>query len=1121
MRRGLRRGFPAGHHLPLAVLVLVLLLSVVAAALLHRFVLDQQEARFGREVSAHTASLRDRLSDYENLLRASRSFWRVEQGPDQTTFSTYVDNLDLRRRFPGVLAVGFVRWSGPPGRPARATIERIAPLADVNRAALGFDMMAEPRRREAILLAREREDIQVSQPVKLVQRGPDGQPLNGMLLFLPVREAGQLEGLVYLALRTDQFLAGLTPPDATPGVTVRTLLNGQPLGGSAFAALPGQAAFSAATRVNTAGAQWQLVFSAPGSFGRDAAAAVPVAVLVAGLLVAGLAFLLMQAQVRARQRAEEASATLSLSRARLERSRAEFEAIFQSIQDAAVFADLSGRVQLVNRALASQFGHTPEALIGQPLSRLHVDRRLENRAAFQALTTPYRRADGTVFSGEAQRSEVTGAGGEVLGLLEVVRDVTGRLEAERAVQAGERRSRAVLDAIPHILWVSDPQGQVTYVNAQHRERLAPVAPDGSPENQAGVRERVHPEDRPVYARMWEDAYASGERAQSEVRLAVGEGGTYRWFVLRVAPISVEPGAGGPGGGRVTEWVASATDIHDRLEAEQLAQRNGERYRAVVEGMPQIVWLTDPQGQPTYFNRRWDEYVGQDRARFGFLSLLHPEDRAEYQARWAAAVRAGRPFEAEHRLLSKEGRYRTFVTRGLPVHRGAGPQAGGAAQDGGGGREEVAEWVGTSTDVDDQVYAEAAARLLANVSERLSARAEDPLASRGAHYRAALDLITGRLTEGAGLWGTAPELRLLAASRLDPEGVSPAARGATRAAVTQALRGEDPVFVHAEDSPLLYEVGAAGAMLYPLAGRNGAARGVLGLTYRQAPTDRDHDLALELAQRFATALDNDALRLEAEAAQADLRALNTSLEERVQLRTLELQDANRELEAFSYSVSHDLRTPLRHIVGFGDLLRKDAAGSLSPKSERYLGVITDAAGRMSRLIDDLLEFSRMGRQELRRGPVDLGGVVREVWASLEPDRAGRDVTLDLGPLPTVQGDAALLTQVFANLLSNALKYSRTREHARVWVQAQLAGEEVTVTVRDNGVGFDPRYTDKLFGVFQRLHRAEEFEGTGIGLANVRRIVVRHGGRVQAEAVPGEGATFQVTLPLSGAPQEAPA
>jgi PAS domain S-box-containing protein len=1099
------RVLPRDRRLPLAVLALVLLLSVVAAALLNRFVMAQQEARFGRETGAYTDSLRGRLGDYENLLRATRSFWEVESAlngnpPDQAAFSAYVDNLALDRQFPGVLAVGFARWTElpggqsrggqSPGSPSRAVIERVAPLNDVNRAALGFDMLGEPNRRAGILLAREREATQVSQPVPLIQRGDDGQPLNGMLLFLPVRESGVVQGVVYLALRTDAFLTGLMPPDALPGVTVRTLLNGETLetpdpAGDADAS----AAFRDAARLSVAGAEWRLVFSAPGSFGRDAAAAVPISVLVAGLLVSGLAFLLMQSQVRARERAEEVSDRLAQSRIHLERSRAEFEAIFQAIQDAAAFADGEGRVRLVNRALAGQFGYAPESLIGQPLAQLHLDRRLEGRATFQAITTPYRRADGSVFSGEAQRSEVVGTQGEGLGLLEVVRDVTERLEAGRAVQAGERRSRAVLDAIPHMLWVSDPGGAVTYVNAQHRERLG----------QEYVRGRVHPGDRATYARLWEDAYGSGTRAECEVRLAVGEGGAYRWFVLRVAPISEG------GSGTVTEWVASATDIHDRLEAEQLAQRNGERYRAVVEGMPQIVWLTDPLGQPTFFNRRWDEYVGPGRAGYGFLSLLHPEDRAEYQARWAAAVRAGRPFEAEHRLLGRDGRYRTFVTRGLPVHD---PQ----------GR--VSEWVGTSTDVDDQMSAEAAARLLADVSERLSARAVDPLAARTEHYRAALDLITARLAESAGLWGTSPTLALLATSHLDPARVSAAAREATRQAIAQVVRGEEPLFVQAAASPLLYEVNATGATLYPLTGRDGAVRGVLGLTYRQTPTDHDHDLALELAKRFATALDNDALRLEAEGAQADLQALNQSLEERVQQRTLELQEANRELEAFSYSVSHDLRTPLRHIVGFGDLLRKDAAGAggLPPRSERYLGVMTEAAGRMSRLIDDLLEFSRMGRQELRRGPVDLGAVIAEAWQTLDPDRAGRDVTLEVAALPTLQGDAALLTQVFTNLLSNALKYSRTRTPARIGVDAQQQGEEVTVTVRDNGVGFDPRYTDKLFGVFQRLHRAEDFEGTGIGLANVRRIVTRHGGRVSAEGRPGQGAAFHVTLPLTQAAPE---
>ncbi|MDL2344099.1 PAS domain S-box protein, partial [Deinococcus sp. MIMF12] len=856
------------------------------------------------------------------------------------------------------------------------------------------------------------------------------------------------------------------------------------------------AAFEREVRQELVGGVWTQTLRAPASFGRDAAAAVPVAVLVAGMLVAGLTHLLMEAQVRARRRAEEALTSLARSRLQLEQSQAEFEAIFHAILDAAVFTDDEGRVLRVNRALERQFGYLPAELRGQGLERLHLDRRLEGRATFDLITTPYRRADGSVFSGEAQRSAVVGPHGESLGFLEVIRDVSERVEAERARQAEERRSRAILDAIPHTLLVSDPAGRVTYVNAQHRERLGGAELEG----------QIHPEDRAAYDAMWARATGEGTQAQCEVRLRVSGNGDSagRWFGVRVAPIRSEAG-------EVTEWVASATDIHDRLEAERRAQRDEARYRGVLEGVPQIVWLSSASGEVTYFNRRWTEYVGKERAAEPFASLLHPEDRAEYLLRWKDALRARRPFEAEHRLLGEGGRYRTFVTRALPLG------------DAGGTEGPMLEWVGTSTDVDDQVYAEGSARLLATVSEHLSARADDPLASRSENYRAALDLVTGRLAESAGLWVTAPDRQLLASSRLTPGQISPGVRAATEQALRRVTQADQPLHLDAGSTPMLYEVGATGAVFYPLIGRDGAARGVLALTYRQPPGDRDHDLAAELAQRFATALDNDALRLEAEQAHADLQALNQSLEERVVLRTLELQDANRELEAFSYSVSHDLRTPLRHIVGFGDLLRKDASasGALSPKSERYLGVITDAAGRMSRLIDDLLEFSRMGRQELRRGPVDLGAVVREAWKDLDPDRAGRDVAFEVGELPTVQGDAALLGQVFANLLSNALKYSRTREQALISVGGLQEGEEVTVTVRDNGVGFDPRYADKLFGVFQRLHRAEEFEGTGIGLANVRRIVVRHGGRVRAESLPGEGAAFHVTLPLRGPAGEAQA
>ncbi|MBZ9713627.1 hypothetical protein K7W41_10115 [Deinococcus multiflagellatus] len=227
----------------------------------------------------------------------------------------------------------------------------------------------------------------------------------------------------------------------------------------------------------------------------------------------------------------------------------------------------------------------------------------------------------------------------------------------------------------------------------------------------------------------------------------------------------------------------------------------------------------------------------------------------------------------------------------------------------------------------------------------------------------------------------------------------------------------------------------------------------------------------------------------------------------------LQAANEELEAFAYSVSHDLRAPVRHIAGFADLLSRalDDDTRAQPKVARALQVIADAAAQMNALIDAMLNLSRAGRQELRLSEVALDPLVRSVLTELQPEVQGREVRFEVGPLPTVYADPALLRQVLANLLGNAVKYTARCEHAHIEVWAQSTPRTWTISVRDNGVGFDPRYAHKLFGVFQRLHRAEDFGGSGVGLANVRRILQRHGGSWAAEGRPGEGATFSFTLP----------
>ncbi|WP_236552724.1 ATP-binding protein [Belnapia sp. F-4-1] len=239
------------------------------------------------------------------------------------------------------------------------------------------------------------------------------------------------------------------------------------------------------------------------------------------------------------------------------------------------------------------------------------------------------------------------------------------------------------------------------------------------------------------------------------------------------------------------------------------------------------------------------------------------------------------------------------------------------------------------------------------------------------------------------------------------------------------------------------------------------------------------------------------------------------EERAEL-TSRLERINKELAAFSYSVSHDLRAPFRHIAGFAELLRESEGDTLSERGRRYVATIAEAAETAGRLVDALLNFSQMGRASLVPIEFDPAVLVAEVRRALEPEQAGRRIEWRIGPMPTVQADPAMLRQVFQNLLSNAVKYTRGRDPAMVEVGGEAAGGEVVLRVRDNGVGFDMAYAHKLFGVFQRLHRAEEFEGIGIGLANAQRIVERHGGRIWAEGKPGRGATFHFTLPRREAP-----
>ena len=245
---------------------------------------------------------------------------------------------------------------------------------------------------------------------------------------------------------------------------------------------------------------------------------------------------------------------------------------------------------------------------------------------------------------------------------------------------------------------------------------------------------------------------------------------------------------------------------------------------------------------------------------------------------------------------------------------------------------------------------------------------------------------------------------------------------------------------------------------------------------------------------------------------EITKLNMTLEQ----RNADLTAANEDLEAFGHTVSHDLRMPLRHIHAYISMIEDSAAQKLTDEERRQFGIIRDAARRMGQLIEDLLAFSRIGRTELTKSRIDNNVLVEQVIGEMQTDLRDRRIEWEISALPAVKGDVGLLRQVWANLIANAVKYTRPREHTCIRVAGMTQDKEVIFSVADNGVGFDPALADRLFGVFQRLHSDKQFEGTGVGLANARRIVQRHGGRIWADGAPDQGATFYFTLPAMQGP-----
>src|SRR5680860_1374852 len=514
-------------------------------------------------------------------------------------------------------------------------------------------------------------------------------------------------------------------------------------------------------------------------------------------------------------------------------------------------------------------------------------------------------------------------------------------------------------------------------------------------------------------------------------------------------------------------IATVQDINKSMPHEPADQLHEARYRKLIEIAAQGIWRARVDGYVTYCNQWWLDYTGLDMGALegnGWTQAVHPDHRQPALNAWLTSVATGANYEIEIPVRrASDGLYRWHLSRALPVRNDAG---------------QIIMWVGANTDIDDQKRAEEALRKSEQRVRLIVDTSLDAIVTM---------MEDGNITcwnpqaEATFGWKRDEAMHRNLADLIVPE----AHREAHRSGLQHFLEtGIGPALNHRLDMTALHKEGSE----FPIELTISPFK--LGETYEFSASVRDvtqHKRWLE-----------------------EIETLNETLEQRVAERTAQLELVNREIEAFSYSVSHDLRAPLRAIDGFSRSLLHDYAGRLDPRGLSDLERVRAAAQRMGQLIDEMLNLSRLTRSEMRLAPVDLASQARDAVAECQAAEPARNVELVIAPDLMVTADAQLTRVALDNLIGNAWKYTGKQPAARIEIGAEPHAGGTAFYVRDNRCGFDMAYADKLFGAFQRLHSRAEFDGTGIGLATVQRIVHRHGGHIWAQAAVDQGATFYFTL-----------